>query len=141
MNRVGTALSQVLVGTLAEGTAQVEVSDALVTAGRLPDDVVVLAGPNGLDELLGHDRGSGILGRITSVVRRIEALDSDGTGHVLGSAMSDLRSGRTVVLVRHVDRRAAGSLTEVLRRHGVAHVHYIGRWTVATAGAVPSVAA
>ena len=45
-----------------------------------------------------------------------------------------------MVLIRHVDRRAAAPLADVLHRHGVAHVHYIGRWTVTEQGAVPSIA-
>lgn len=134
-------LSQVLVGTLVDGTNPHTLRNAMIHAGRLPDEVVILAGRAGLEELLGHDRDHGILGRLAHLVRHIEALDSDGTGHVLCTAEEDLRAGHSVVLVRHVDRAAAAPLSDLLRGHGVAHVHYIGRWTVAEHGTVPSVAA
>ena len=96
-------LSQVLVGTLADGGDPQSLRDAVIETGQMPDDVVLLAGDDGLDELLGHDRDRGIFGRLAHLIRHIETLGSEGTGH--------------------------------------AHVHYIGRWTVAQHGTVPPVAA
>ncbi len=130
-----------LFGTLIDGTDAQTLREAMIRAGQQPDEVVVLTGPDGLEELLGRDRDQGILGYLTHLVRHIEALDSDGTGHVLSAAESDLRAGHTVVLVRQVDRTAAGPLSDLLRGHGVAHVHYIGRWTIAEHGAIPLAAA
>jgi hypothetical protein len=141
MNRIGTTLSQVLVGSLPEGCDLSSLRAEMLDSGRAPHEVVVLAGSAGLEELLGHDQGHGIFGHLTHLVRHLEALESEGTGHVLSAAESDLRSGRIVVLVRHVDRAAAAPLADVLHRHGVTHVHYIGRWTVAEQGGVPSIAA
>lgn len=137
MNRLGTTLSQVLI----DGADPQALRDAMIDAGQDPDEVVVLTGSDGLDELLGHDRDHGILRHLTHLIRHIEALDNDGTGHVLSAAEKDLRSGHTVILVRHVDRTAAAPLSNLLRGHGVPHVHYIGRWTVAEHGAIPVAAA
>ncbi len=141
MNRLGTTLSNVLIGTLTDGTDPRTLRDEMIGAGRQPDEVVVLTGPDGLEELLGHDRDQGMLGHLTHLVRHIEALDSGGTGHVLSAAERDLRAGQPVVLVRGVDRTAAAPLSDLLRGHGVPHVHYIGRWTVAEHGAIPVAAA
>ena len=141
MNRLGTTLSQVLVGTLIDAADPQALRDAMTRGGQQPEEVVLLTGPDGLEELLGHDRDHGILGHLTHLIRHIEALDNDGTGHVLSAAEGDLRGGRTVILVRHVDRTAAAPLSNLLRGHGVPHVHYIGRWTVAEHGAIPAAAA
>lgn len=140
MNRLGTTLSQILLGTLADGADPQALIDAMVAAGHAPDEVVVLAGPDGLDELLGHARGHGILGHLTHLMRHIEALDSDGTGHVLAAAERDLRAGHTVVLVLHVNHTEAATLSALLHVFGVPHVHYIGRWTVAQHGTIPATA-
>ena len=134
-------LSQVLVGTLADGGDPQSLRDAVIETGQMPDDVVLLAGDDGLDELLGHDRDRGIFGRLAHLIRHIETLDSEGTGHVLRTAEAALREGHTVALVSHVDRSTAAPLSDLLRKHGVAHVRYIGRWTVAQHGTVPPVAA
>lgn len=140
MNRVGTTLSQVLVGSLEEGHDPGSIRADMLDAGQGPEDVVVLAGSAGLEELLGQDQHHGLRGHLAHLVRHLEALESEGTGHVLSAAESDLRAGRSVVLVRHVDRHAAAPLADVLHRHGVPHVHYIGRWTVAEQGTVPTIA-
>ena len=141
MTRLGTTLSQVLIGTLTDGADPQALLDAMTGAGHAPDEVVVLTGPDGLDELLGHDPGHGILGHLTSLIRHIEALDDGGTGHVLSTAERDLRAGRTVVLVLHVGRADAAPLSDLLHVFGVPHVHYIGRWTVAQHGTPPAAAA
>ncbi len=138
MNRIGTTLSNVLIGAVEDDVNSDSARAALLAAGRPPEDVVVLAGTDGLDELLSHHQG--FLQTITRLVRQIEALDSDGTGHVLNAAESDLRDGHTLVLVRNVDGHAAAPVAGLLRANGVPHVHYIGRWTVADSGAVPALA-
>lgn len=140
MNRLGTTLSQVLLGTLLDEADPQALIDAMVAAGHTPDEVVVLAGPDGLDELAGHVPGRGILGHLTHLMRHNEALDSDGTGHVLADAERDLRAGHTVVLVLHVNRTEAATLSDLLHVFGVPHVHYIGRWTVAQHGTIPAAA-
>ncbi len=140
MNKLGTTLSQVLVGTLIDGADPQALREAMVAAGQAPDELVVLSGRDGLDELLGHDQRHGILGQVAHLVRQIEALDSDGTGHVLSTAERDLRAGHTVVLVLHVGRADAAPLSNLLHCFGVPHVHYIGRWTVAQHGTVPAAA-
>lgn len=135
MNRIGTTLSSVLIGALADDVSSSTAQHALLAAGRPPDDVVVLAGEDGLDELL--SRRQGFFPAITRLVRQLESLESDGAGHVLKEAESSLRDGHDVVVVRNVDGQAAAPLASLLRANGVAHVHYIGRWTVAESGAVP----
>lgn len=140
MNRIGTTLSQVLIGTLIDGADPQALRDAMIDAGQDPDEVVVLTGSDGLDELLGHVPGHGILGHLTHLMRHIEALDNDGTGHVLAAAERDLRAGHAVVLVLHVDRDDAAPLSDLLHVFGVPHVHYIGRWTVAQHGTIPATA-
>lgn len=136
MTQIGTTLSSVLIGALANGAASDAARDALLAAGRAPEDVLVLTGEAGLDEL--RSRQQGFLPAITRLIRQIEALQSDGTGHVLEAAESSLRDGHDVVVVRHVDAPAAASLAGLLRANGVSHVHYIGRWTVSESGVVPS---
>ncbi len=138
MDRLGTTLNQVLVGTVGDEHDPESIRDAVVDAGIPSEDVVVLEGRAGLEELLGHDRNRGILGRLAQLVRYIEMLDSSGTGHVLGTAEADLRAGRSVVMVRHVDSATAGWMSDLLRANGVDHQHYVGRWTVAEHGIVPS---
>lgn len=140
MNRLGTTLSQVLIGTLIDDADPRALVDAMIAAGQAPDEVVLLTGSDGLDELLGHDPGHGILGHLTHLIRHIESLDSEGTGHVLTAAERDLRAGHTVVLVLHVRRSNAAPLSDLLQVFGVPHVHYIGRWTVAQHGTIPAAA-
>ncbi len=136
MNRIGTTINEVLIGAVGDNETSDFARDALLAAGKPPKDVVVLAGSDGLDELLSHGRG--FARTISRWVRQIEALDGDGTGHVLKAAESDLRSGHTVMVVRNVDDQAAAPLADLLQTHGVPHVHYIGRWTVTDSGAVPA---
>ena len=138
MNRIGTTLSNVLIGAVSDDVTSDAARHALLAAGRPPEDVVVLAGEDGLDALLSHHHG--FFQAITRLVRQVEALEADGAGHVLKAAESDLREGHAVVVVRNVDDQAAAPLAGLLRANGVAHVHYIGRWTVADSGAVPSLA-
>lgn len=139
MNRLGTTLSQVLIGTLTEGAQPQVLGDALISAGKESDDVVVLAGKDGLQRLLGRGRGNGVVGQLTKLIRHIEALDREGTGHVLSAAERDLRAGHTVAVVRHVASAEAAQLSDLMHLFGVPHVHYIGRWTVAEHETVPVV--
>lgn len=132
-------MSEVLVGSLGEG-ADPEVARArLVAAAGRRADVLALSGPEDLEELRGNGRG--IAGRVRHLVRRIEALDASGTGHVLAGAEADLKAGRTVIVLRHVKDADAAAMSRVLRDAGAPHVHHIGRWTVTEHGCVPRAAA
>lgn len=128
-------LSQVLVAEVPEDRDPDELRQMLVDDGRRSDDVIVLSGRAGLDELLCHDRTDGRRSRIAHLVRHIEASDSSGTGHVLRSAEITLQAGGSVIVLRQVDRGVAARLTTLLHHLGVDAVRYIGRWTVADHGA------
>ncbi len=138
MSRIGTNLSQVLIGALDDSADPAGLRAAVVAAGKDPADLLVLAGEAGRDELLAHDRRSSIGGWLNHLARHVEELDGGGTGHVVRSAGDDLRAGNTVIVLRHVSRAAAAPMAEVLDRAGVPHVHYIGKWTVAEGGAIPA---
>jgi hypothetical protein len=137
MNKLGTTMTEMLIGALDDAGDPGEVGELFVAAGGNPADLVVLSGPEGLDEVLAHGSGRGLVGRIQHLARHIDRLDSSGTGHVLAATESALASGRTVIAVRHVHRAEAASFSDLLRSAGVSHVHYVGRWTLSEFGEAP----
>lgn len=137
MNQLGTTMTEMLIGALDDAGDPGAVRDSFAAAGGDPADLVVLSGQEGLDEVLAHGSGRGVVGAIQHLARHLDRLDSSGTGHVLAAAESALASGRTVIAVRHVHRAEAAPFSNLLRSAGVSHVHYVGRWTLSEFGEAP----
>ena len=130
MNRTGMTLTDVLIGALEPDVAPATVL-AVMSRGGIPvGDVIVLEGADGLAELQGHDRRSGVSGRLRHVLRHLDALDEAGTGRVLAEATADLARGTRWVMGRHVAKRGASWRAALLRHAGVSRPSYLGRWTV-----------
>ena len=134
---LGFDVHEVLIGSAGSGTDLVALRSSFERGGGHADDLVVLDGDEGLDEVRSHGAGAEPQRTIRHLMRHLDGLDGTGTGHVLAAADAALVAGGQVVVIRHVARADAPRVAAVLRAGGVAHSHYIGAWTTIENGGVP----
>ena len=134
---LGFDIHEVLIGTSEPEADLALLRERFVSGGGDSADFTVFDGQGGLDQLRSHGDGAEPMRTFRHLMRHLDGLDANATGHVLASADADLTAGRRVVAIRGVAKHDAQRLAALLRAGGVPHVHYVGKWTTIENGRVP----
>ena len=115
--------TQRLLGVIDDPARARDAADALAAAGVAPEDVLVLAGPDGRDELARLGSPPNPLSRLTRVFQFM-SMDQLPDFLVYERAIDD---GRAVIAIRVTDKARIAPIREVLERFGAHFLNYFGR--------------
>ncbi len=135
---LGFDIREILIGAIDPGADLALLQSRFADGGGDRDDFIVLDGQRGLDQLRSHGGRAGPMRTVRHIMRHLDGLDADATGHVLATAEADLTAGSQVIVLRGVARQDAPRLAALLKDGGVAHTHYVGSWTTIEDGGVPT---
>ena len=115
--------TQRLLGVIDDPSRAHEAAIALAPSVVAADDVAVLSGPSGRDELAGLGSPPNLLSRLTRAIQFM-SMDQLPDFLVYERAIDD---GRAVVAIRVVDKARIGPVREVLERFDAHFLNYFGR--------------
>ncbi len=115
--------TQRLLGVIDDPSRAREAAVALVPSVVAADDVTVLSGASGRDELASLGSPPNLLSRLTRAIQFM-SMDQLPDFLVYERAIDD---GRAVVAIRVVDKARIGAVREVLERFDAHFLNYFGR--------------